>query len=88
MRPLSTNAARRSRRFAAIAVIAASFAAIAPAPLAMAQPKPTAVELNPPVPSPPKTEGASRLITYLETVVLAGLIVGVNLIPSKRGHQD
>jgi hypothetical protein len=79
---------RNPLRTLAIGVCVAGMTlACLPAP-ASAQPKPTTTELNPPIPAPPKTEGTSRLITILEAIVLASLIVGVNLIPSKRGHQD
>jgi hypothetical protein len=73
-----------------LALIAAASLATACPPSALAQNRPPAAagELNPPVPAPPKTQGTSKLITMLEAILLAAMIIGVNLIPSKRGHQD
>ncbi len=56
---------------------------------ALAQPaKPnTQNELTPPVPTPPRNP-PSFLLGIAVAFVLGALVVGVNFIPSKRGHQD
>lgn len=38
-------------------------------------------------PNPTSTD-KPPLLTYLMVVVVAVLVIGGNLIPSKRGHQD
>jgi len=38
-------------------------------------------------PNPTSTD-KPPLLTYLMAVVVGGLVIGGNLIPSKRGHQD
>lgn len=43
-------------------------------------------KLEPPVPGQAKTDGI--VMPMLLGIVLAGATVAVNLIPSKRGHQD
>jgi hypothetical protein len=55
----------------------------------MAQPNNTNAEneLAPPVPSPPRNP-PSFLMGIAMAFVLGALVVGVNFIPSKRGHQD
>lgn len=57
---------------------------------AMAQNTPGKSEkkgLTPPVPSPPKAP-PSHLVGFVFAFLLAGVVIGVNFIPSKRGHQD
>lgn len=44
-------------------------------------------ELSPPVPAPPRNP-PSFLMGIAMAFVLGALVVGVNFIPSKRGHQD
>ncbi|MBX3403212.1 MAG: hypothetical protein KF699_07355 [Phycisphaeraceae bacterium] len=46
----------------------------------------TVEKLEPPVPGQAKTDGI--VFPMLLGIVLAGATVAVNLIPSKRGHQD
>ncbi len=36
----------------------------------------------------PPTEKHSPLLIYGVVIVLGGALIGVNLLPSKRGHQD
>jgi hypothetical protein len=43
--------------------------------------------LTAPVPAPPRTP-PSHLVGVIFCFLLGGLVVGVNFIPSKRGHQD
>jgi hypothetical protein len=44
-------------------------------------------ELTPPVPSPPQ-KPAGFLLGIGAALVFGALVIGVNFIPSKRGHQD
>ena len=44
-------------------------------------------ELTPPVPAPPKNPPA-HLLGKAMAFLLGAMVVGVNFIPSKRGHQD
>ena len=37
---------------------------------------------------PAKAEDAPMFMTYVSILVIAAAVVGANLIPSKRGHQD
>lgn len=41
--------------------------------------------VRPPV---PVSTDRPPLMTYIMAVVVGGLVIGGNLIPSKRGHQD
>ncbi len=43
--------------------------------------------LQPPIPSPPLT-APSHPLQMAIAIVLLVLVIGVNMIPSKRGHQD
>jgi hypothetical protein len=44
-------------------------------------------KLEPPTPNF-RTESGGEVMPIIWTVLLVGLGVGVNLIPTKRGHQD
>lgn len=44
--------------------------------------------LNVTPPKPAKAEDAPMFMTYVSILVIAAAVVGANLIPSKRGHQD
>lgn len=44
-------------------------------------------QLTPPTMNPPK-DPDSELGAMFVGVLIIGLVVGVNLIPSKRGHKD
>lgn len=39
-------------------------------------------------PRPGKADTPGVVLPYLLGVVIVGLVVGANLLPSKRGHQD
>ena len=39
-------------------------------------------------PTPPVGKSDTPWMPYGVAILLAGLIIGVNFIPSKRGHQD
>ncbi len=44
-------------------------------------------KLRPPVPSVPRNE-PSDILGIIFAVVLGAAVVGVNMIPGRRGHQD
>lgn len=39
-------------------------------------------------PKPAKAEDAPMFLTYVSILAIAAAVIGANLIPSKRGHQD
>ncbi|HYE02287.1 MAG TPA: hypothetical protein VD963_03525 [Phycisphaerales bacterium] len=43
--------------------------------------------LTPPIPNPPAARKPAYIMVGL-AIVITGIVVGVNFIPSKRGHQD
>lgn len=57
---------------------------------AVAQPQdgqtPATPQLRPPTPGKP--DDPPVIMNYLSLVVIIAAVVGANLIPSKRGHQD
>lgn len=91
---LSTLSRRRPfSRFAA-AVLAGTLAISTlsvTATDALAQPKDNKKkqeELRPPLPPQPSGDQPAHYMGLLIMLVGIGLVVGINLIPSKRGHQD
>jgi hypothetical protein len=71
-------------------LLAAAAVALLSVP-ALAQPSDTnKSKKNEPLvpPTPPPNKSDIPWTPYIVAVVLAGLVVGVNFIPSKRGHQD
>ena len=54
---------------------------------ALAQPEVDPNQLVAPVPAPPRNP-PSHLMGIAAGLLLGCLVVGVNFIPSKRGHQD
>lgn len=62
--------------------------ALALASLAMLADTAAAQEVRPKAPVPSKTGTPPMVRTMLLTAVLLGIGIGVNAIPSKRGHQD
>lgn len=82
----------RSRIRLAAPIVAGALAigalcAAPPEASAQSSTKDKSKELTPPVPNPPK-DPPSHLMGMLMVLVLGGLVIGVNFIPSKRGHQD
>jgi len=60
------------------------------APPALGQPQnqaPAPTLLRPPS-SGGKTDSPPKYRMYLTVLVIGGLLIGANAIPSKRGHQD
>lgn len=47
-----------------------------------------AQDVRPKAPTPSKTGSPPNVRNMLLLVVLVGIGIGVNFIPSKRGHQD
>ncbi|MDA1007647.1 MAG: hypothetical protein O2800_01395 [Planctomycetota bacterium] len=41
-----------------------------------------------PVPEPPVSEGTNPIPGFAIIAVLAVIVIGVSLMPSKRGHQE
>ena len=68
-----------------IARLVAVAAVMAAAGLAAAQPTPQAPQARPPTAA---STDKPPLFTYIMAVVVGAMVVGGNLIPSKRGHQD
>jgi len=56
------------------------------APPAYAQQGDPAAELSPPTPG--KIDKPPTVWNYLTMILIVAAVVGANLIPSKRGHQD
>ncbi len=86
MNPATKSSFRRAV-CAGVAAVVAGTVALPSAAEAQNQPGGTGSELNPPVPAPPQ-KVTTNFAALAEAFFLAALIVGVNLIPSKRGHQD
>ncbi|MGE3107197.1 MAG: hypothetical protein AB7G11_02860 [Phycisphaerales bacterium] len=82
---------RRNSLAAAVAALAALVIVPLASSTAVAQPNDRNQgdpnELNAPQPSAPN-KAQSTITGTLVAMALAGLVVGVNCIPSKRGHQD
>lgn len=82
------RSASRSSGWALLAVAGAL--ALGSAALGQGVPIPGAPEeprLKPPVPSVPRSE-PSDILGIVFAIVLGGAVVGVNMIPGRRGHQD
>ena len=74
-------------RMARLVVVAGAVVAVAaPGVMAQSGKKKEKVELV--VPTPPVGKSETPWMPYGAAILLAGLIIGVNFIPSKRGHQD
>lgn len=61
------------------------------APSATAQPQsqaPASTLLRPPSSNGKTDDKSPKYRMYLTVVVIGGLLIGANAIPSKRGHQD
>lgn len=97
MRTTSTTAARcpaprpvfrASRVVRAAAILAAG---LLPLASLSAQPTPEKKDdpskIEAPQPRPP-SKPASTFASMMAALTLAALVIGVNFIPSKRGHQD
>lgn len=54
---------------------------------AVAAAQPATEGLQPPIPSPPLT-APSHPLQLAVAILLLVLVIGANMIPSKRGHQD
>ncbi len=79
-----------TNRSARLVLAAAAVIAVAAAPL-MAQTGGGGTKKKEVVlvaPTPPVGKSDIPWTPYGVAVILAGLIIGVNFIPSKRGHQD
>lgn len=80
------------KKTSALLLVTAAAGLLALSGMASAQPTTgpgrRAVEekLEPPTPGQAKTDGV--VLPMLLGIVLAGAVLTVNLIPSKRGHQD
>ena len=59
-------------------------------PLALAQqPATDPNAAKPPAPpTPSKPDDPPLVMNYMTMILIIGAVVGANLIPSKRGHQD
>ncbi len=79
-----TRRGNRTRRLGAVTGVAAAWLlALAPAPSGAAA---QTESLKPP--SVNQSDDPPTVRMYLVTALLGALVVGANLIPSKRGHQD
>ncbi|MEY3231537.1 MAG: hypothetical protein RL689_1626 [Planctomycetota bacterium] len=58
------------------------------ATVASAQPPATDAPAAPAPPTPGKPDEPPLVMNYFVMLVILGLVIGANLIPSKRGHQD
>jgi hypothetical protein len=65
---------------------AAAVAGLSAAGASAQSAQPTAQTLRPPTVN--QTDDPPTIRMYLVTALLAALVVGANLTPSKRGHQD
>lgn len=71
----------RIRRLLALSLLAAAFVAAVPS-AAPAQ------EVRPKAPVPSKTGDPPKIKNMLMLIVIVGIALGVQAIPSKRGHND
>lgn len=74
-------------RVLALGALCGALLATTPEALAQSSSKKAPVELKTPVPTKEDSERPT-ITTFLLLVVILGAVVGVNCIPSKRGHQD
>jgi hypothetical protein len=84
------HSSRRSNRSGpALAAAVGVALVLAPAPAALGQAVGSAKkeELRPPV-APLSTSASAPYIPMGVGLLLAALVIGMNFIPSKRGHQD
>lgn len=84
---LTRSRTLRLARLAAIGVVAL---AVVPAAIAQntGQVNGKTVVLNPPTPPNTGSTGFSPVTSIMTGILIAALAVGMNFIPSKRGHQD
>ncbi len=54
----------------------------------MAQDTPVADPGPPRPPNPQKPDEPPVVMNFLTMLIIIGLVIGANLIPSRRGHQD
>jgi hypothetical protein len=78
---------RRSLTLPVVLAVAGALAVLALPALAQFGSTDAPTTLAPPRPGKPD-DSAPVVMTYLVGLVLAAAAIGVNLIPSKRGHQD
>lgn len=78
---------RTPRTIVASLALASAMLVASPEALAQSSTKKGPVELKTPVPTREDTDRPT-FMTFLVLVVVLAAIVGVNCIPSKRGHQD
>jgi hypothetical protein len=87
LRAMQSGIIRSARALAAAGTMAFLAPVIFITPMAMAQDAaPPAAGLRPPQPT--KEEEPPYILTLLLLALIVGAVIGGNLIPSKRGHQD
>lgn len=57
-------------------------------PMATAQDTPPAEQGPPRPPNPLKPDEPPTIMNFLTMLIIIGVVIGANLIPSRRGHQD
>ncbi len=87
MKLASRTAPRRALSLVSAPIILAAVALSAPAALAQQNAADTPQSISPPLP-PTKQNKPPVIMYYLLAAAIVFLVVGVNTIPSKRGHQD
>ena len=73
---------------AALAAVLAGGASVAHGQFIKAEDKNKKDAIKPPTINPSSAQGGMSLLVTIGMVGLAGLIVGVNFLPTKRSHQD
>lgn len=80
------------RSLACLCALAAMAVLVAPGLIpgsgALAQANKPPVQLAPPTPPTGQSGDGAGILTYLLAILLAGAVIGVGFLPSKRGHQD
>ncbi len=56
--------------------------------VALAQPPATDAPAAPAPPTPGKPDEPPLVMNYFVMLIILAVVIGANLIPSKRGHQD
>ena len=83
-----------SRRVRAVLPLIAFVSCLAVLPVvdphsrAEAQPAPKTQALTPPTPPSGTSGDGAGFLSYAFGIILAGAMIGVCFLPSKRGHQD
>lgn len=86
-RSLASRPRTRLAALTLVAVVAGAGLSLPVADASAQTPNPKNQPMTPPVP-PPSRSTRGAWLEYILAVGMLALVVGANVLPSKRGHQD